>query len=133
MPEVQHLGMVILVQITGIFTTPGNRSLIRHQKAAQGAQQTGFAAAVRALYLHDLTGMQGKAQAGKQTMIAATASKIADFQHEKEIQNKRRWIIYDGSSKTYRATQFHRHIKVFRDIPCEYQDRLHPLRSCQLR
>jgi hypothetical protein len=36
------------------------------------------------LYLHDLSGMQAKIQPGKQTMVAATTSKIADFQHERE-------------------------------------------------
>jgi hypothetical protein len=39
--------------------------------------------------------MQLKTQSGKQAMIAATARKIADFQHGGKIQNEQRGIIYD--------------------------------------
>jgi hypothetical protein len=34
------------------------------------------------LNLHDLTGLQIETQPGKQTMVTAATSKIADFQHE---------------------------------------------------
>ena len=84
MPEIQYLGIVILSQLADSLTAPDNLTLIRHQEAAQGTQQTGFSAAVSALHLHDLPEMQMKIQPGKQTMVASTTSKIADFQHEGE-------------------------------------------------
>jgi len=34
MPEVQHLGIIILIQIAGVPATPGDRPFIRHHEAA---------------------------------------------------------------------------------------------------
>ena len=82
MPQIHHLGEISLIQFANVLAAPGDFAVIRNDKSAQGAQQAGFATAVCALDLHNLPGMKRKAQIGKQTMITATTSKIADFQHE---------------------------------------------------
>ncbi len=72
MAEIQHLGVIILAQVTHILSAPGDFTFIRLDEAAQSTQQAGLAAAILTLDLQDLPGIQRKAQSGKQTMITAT-------------------------------------------------------------
>jgi hypothetical protein len=82
--DVDEVLPVFLAQFADVPAMPANLARDRFEQAAQDAQETGLAGAVRPRDAQQGSGGSGEVEAGNQASLAAFTRQINDFQHSEE-------------------------------------------------